>query len=267
MFITLEEAEELAKHLNRDPLFEQRKAMKTLQGEIENKIKQSRSGSITIKVASKKEKREFVFKEIVEVRQFSRRDLQGNVDETVSRDPKTDFALINKYTEPSGYISHKATGAKNMLQYGGVSELAGIEIKEHPETKGFVQDLAKYADDMFYSSFHRRVYSDDLKQLSLYGQDFLKGEFGLNSVHIIGKGHPSLLPLPYGEDTYLLKFGDFTWLAGETYGLRGDYEARFVAFRTSKAERSVQAENIKIPGMRAGIFPAIISNTRNSLMI
>lgn len=268
MFITLEEAEELAKHLNRDPLFEQRTAMKTLQKEIEKKIKQSRSGSITIKVASKKEKREFIFEEIVEVRQFSRRDLQGNIDETVKRDPKTDFALMNKYIKPSAFISHKATGgAKNMLQYGGVSELAGIEISEHPETKGFLRELVKYIEDKFYSSFSRRVYSEDLMQLSVYGKDFLSGEFGLNSVHILGKGHPTLLPLPCGEDMFLLKFGDLTWLSGETYGLRDEYEARFTAFRTSKTERSFLVDDIRIPGFRAGIFPAIIPNKRKSLEI
>ena len=113
-------------------------------------------------------------------------------------DPKSDFELVRRDGKPSVYISHKdGTSPRAFGQWSGVSPKAGEKIHNHPEVKQFVQDLQPYlvANDkgeMVYPkgfSFGREIQDNELKLMSIYGQDYTpSGPGAPNNVDLVAQG-------------------------------------------------------------------------------
>ena len=113
-------------------------------------------------------------------------------------DPKADFVLICKGSNPV-YISHKdGTKPNDFGQWGGVSQKAGIEISEHPEVVQFAQDLknsqyVRQQDGRYFlntnSTIGRKIKDTKLKLMAIFGNEFDKSGAGSpQNVDIVAQG-------------------------------------------------------------------------------
>lgn len=253
--VSFEESEKHAKKLSYDPGKYQREAVRNIDNEINRILRENNGKPIRILLASKK-RGEMIFDDVVGAREVK-----------VKPDPKADFVLINRQREPIAFLSHKKGGdAKDFQQYGGVSTTAGSKIYHHREVQNFLGELTDYVlGGDPHNSYYRKVNSDKLKLMSVFGKDFRKDHFGINSVHAVGQGLPSIRH--YRDNIYQLKFGNHIWLAGETYGLVDKYEPALIAVRNNDVNRGYTYKGITVNKIRVTVGPIQIPLGRKALEI
>lgn len=119
--------------------------------------------------------------------------------------PKCDFSL-DFNNKPVIFISHKGgSRASHINQYGGVTDKAGTDIKDHEEVQSFIADVKKEFPNGVprRGAIFRKINSDRLKLMSIYGVDY-GSDYGINNVHVVLQGRV-LLDKTQEENTYKLQ--------------------------------------------------------------
>lgn len=187
----------------------------------------------------------------------------------ISADPKADIIL---YTDKDDllnskniFISHKKEGGPEAFQqYGGLTEKSGKEIYEHPETKKFLKMVSKNVDPKngLNNPMFMKVKDDNLKNMSIYGPDYNK-KYGLQHVQIIGQGLPKLTPTRK-DGVYELSFTSHMSMSGDLSHFIGGYTPVFAA--TFRAGRGFDLDNKRYDGVRVGIYPMKLVETRGGVV-
>lgn len=181
-----------------------------------------------------------------------------------SADPKADIILYvdkKRLLAPNNiYISHKKEGGPEAFQqYGGLTEKAGIEIYNHPETKKFLKAVANnIGDEGLQNPMFMRVKDSSLKNMSIYGPEYHKG-FGVQHVQLIGQGLPKLTPTKK-ENVWELDFSSHMSISGNLSHFDGGYTPVFGA--TFRAGRGFELNGKRYDGARVGIYPIKLIETR-----
>lgn len=108
--------------------------------------------------------------------------------------PKSDFHLVDSTGKAVIWISHKdGSKAKDFQQWGGISEKKEPKINKHKETQKFIADLKRVYPDGLppATTLYRHIKDDDLKMLSVYGNEF-GGKTGEQNVTVLLQGDVSL---------------------------------------------------------------------------
>ena len=195
----------------------------------------------------------FTFKDVVAC---------GNVRGT----PKADFTLVNTKGDHVAFISHKKEGgAKAYQQYSGITETAGLEIYNHPETQKFLSNVIGFIEDeRLTNPMVMKVKSKKLINLSIYGPDYKKGaNYGKDHVHFIGQGDPIFTQDKKNPEIYYLTFSDNLHTSGDT-SFRGDYEPAF--FTRYTRGRGFELDGKKYRGARVMIAPKVLARGRTGLL-
>jgi hypothetical protein len=186
----------------------------------------------------------------------------------VSADPKADIILYvdkkNILSPNNIFISHKKEGGPEAFQqYGGLTEKAGEEIYNHPETKKFLKAVAKNIDPEkgLRNPMFMKVKDNKLKNMSIYGPEFT-GKYGLQHVQLIGQGLPKLTPTKK-ENVYVLDFTSHMSISGNLSHFGGGYTPVFGA--TFRAGRGFELDGKRYDGARVGIYPIKLIETRGGV--
>lgn len=186
----------------------------------------------------------------------------------VSADPKADIILyVDKkdlLSNKNIFISHKKEGGPEAFQqYGGLTEKAGREIYNHPETKKFLKAVAANIDpkEGLKNPMFMKVKDSSLKNMSIYGPDY-GGKFGLQHTQIIGQGLPKLIPTKK-ENTYELDFTSHMSISGDLSHFTAGYTPVFGA--TFRAGRGFDFQGKRYDGARVGIYPIKLIETRGGV--
>lgn len=106
----------------------------------------------------------------------------------ISGTPKADFQLSNKDGNVVVWISHK-DGKKptDFQQYSGLTE---TEIKIHPETQTYIDDLKLQFPTGIEKAKNivREIGDTILQNKAVYGRDYNEKEFGINNVTCLIQG-------------------------------------------------------------------------------
>lgn len=186
----------------------------------------------------------------------------------VTSDPKTDIILYQKKTDLFAqnniFISHKkAGGPEAFQQYGGLTEAAGQRIHNHTETKKFLKQVTEYIkNDQLTNPLIKKVKSDDLKNMSIFGPDYGQ-KYGLQHCNCIGQGLPVLKPTRK-ENEYELDFSSHMSLSGDLSHFKEGYTPVFAA--TYRAGRGFEIEGKRYNGARVGIYPSKLVATRGGVV-
>jgi len=189
----------------------------------------------------------------------------------VTSDPKADIILyVDKKklfdSKNNIYISHKKAGGPEVFQqYGGITEKAGNEIYNHKEVQDFLMNTAKFVDDKkgLIKPLMRKVKDKTLICKSIFGPDYTKNgkNFGLQHVNLIGQGMPTLTPTKK-LNTYKLSFNHMS-LSGDLSKFTQRYTPVFGA--TFRRKRGFKYKNVQYTGVRVGIYPKALVDTRTNL--
>lgn len=185
----------------------------------------------------------------------------------VSADPKADIILFvdkrNLLSPNNIFISHKKEGGPEAFQqYGGITEKAGEQIYNHPETKKFLKEVAKnIGDDGLETPMFMKIRSTPLKNMSIYGSDYGK-KYGLQHVQIIGQGLPKLTPTKK-ENVWELNFSSHMSVSGNLSHFTSGYTPVFGA--TFRVGRGFQLDGKRYDGARVGIYPIKLIETRGGV--
>lgn len=195
------------------------------------------------------------------------------VDKTLKRlggvrgDPKADIILCKDIKTPlvkgSIYLSHKkAGGAEAFQQYGGLSELAGEEIYNHPLVQKFLGNVVNILGDkdQLPSPVMGTFKDVRLSNLSIYGPEFGKA-FSLQHVQAIGQGHAKFTVSGKNSE---LTFDGGMGLSGNLSHFTGNFLPVFGA--TFRAGRGFEYKNKRYNGVRLGIYPQKLMATRTGLI-
>lgn len=147
------------------------KAIGQMREAIEEAIKINR-GPITVRVGTT------LVKDIVGV-------------EKTNGTPKSDFHLIDASGKPVIWISHKdGRGPRDFQQWGGISQRSEPTIFSHPETQKFINDLKKMYPDGLppATTLYRKIKDNNLKMLSVYGNQFQSKKLGEQNVSVLLQG-------------------------------------------------------------------------------
>jgi len=184
-------------------------------------------------------------------------------------DPKADIIICadskNPVTPNSIYISHKRAGsAKNLNQYGGVSEAAGTETFNHPEVKAFLREVShEIVKNKLQHPVMSEIKSVRLKNLAIFGPGF-GGEFSGQNVQVIGQGKPILSRLT--DEKYELSFEDHTAYNGNLAPMmHGGYEP--VLGARPAGDRGFSVDGIEYRGVRVMIAPKVYMTQRPTLKV
>ena len=185
----------------------------------------------------------------------------------VRGDPKADIILCKDNKNPMGpgsiYLSHKkAGGAEAFQQYGGLSELAGKEIYEHPLVQKFLGAVVHIlGDNTQLPNPVMGTFKDTrLANLSIYGPEYGKA-FSLQHVQIIGQGNPKFTGTAKNVE---LTFDGGIGLSGDLSHFTGNFLPVFGA--TFRAGRGFEYKNKRYSGVRLGIYPQKLMATRTGLI-
>lgn len=185
-------------------------------------------------------------------------------------DPKADIILCRDIKKPladgSIYISHKKEGGPEAFQqYGGVTELAGDSIHNHPIVQGFIKLVAELIGDgdKLEAPVMANFNDKKLSCLSIFGPDYGKA-FSVEHTQLIGQGKPKLTPKNGGK-YYELNFTSHMSLSGDLSHFSGGYTP--VLGATFRAGRSFTYKGKKYNGARLGIYPMKLIATRANLII
>jgi hypothetical protein len=185
----------------------------------------------------------------------------------VSADPKADIILYvdkRQLLSPNNiYISHKKEGGPEAFQqYGGLTEKAGEQIYNHPETKKFLKEVIKnIGDEGLETPMFMKVKDNSLKNMSIYGPNFAS-RYGLQHVQIIGQGLPKLTPTKK-ENVWELDFSSHMSVSGNLSHFTGGYTPVFGA--TYRAGRGFELNGKRYDGARVGIYPIKLIETRGGV--
>lgn len=186
----------------------------------------------------------------------------------VSADPKADIILyVDKgdlFSTKNIFISHKKEGGPEAFQqYGGLTEKAGEDIYNHPETKKFLKAVAKNIDpkEGLKNPMFMKVKDNRLKNMSIYGPEY-GSKFGLQHTQLIGQGLPKLTPTRK-ENTYELDFSSHMSISGDLSHFGGGYTPVFGA--TFRAGRGFDLDGKRYDGARVGIYPIKLIETRGGV--
>jgi hypothetical protein len=183
-------------------------------------------------------------------------------------DPKADIIICKDQKTPlsagSIYISHKKEGGPEAFQqYGGLTEASGTEIYNHPEVQSFLKEASNYVNDNKLSNpLMKPVKDTKLMNMSIYGPDF-GTTFSLQHAQLIGQGKPILKKIR--EGMYSLDFTSHMSISGDLSHFDGGYKPVFGA--TYRAGRGFTINNKRVDGVRVGIYPMKLIQTRSGLVI
>lgn len=165
-----------------------------------------------------------------------------------SRDPKSDFSLIDINGTPVGFISHKdGERADSFQQYGGVTDKDIYNvIKDSAEFQQFVADLkSAYPDGLpRRTTLARPVKDKDVARKVIYGYKFkTSGDRGINNVDEFHQGTMKL-----------------TKVRGELYKIDSHHKETHPAIPTGEYSPIYQARydsgrgNLGVKNSRIGVF-------------
>ena len=100
---------------------------------------------------------------------------------------KSDFSFVDTKGKEVGFISHKdGTTPKGFQQWSGTSVKYAKKIYDHPETGEFITTLkGMFPDGMpNATTVGRKINSENLKKMAVYGHDVKKGTTGVNNVFL-----------------------------------------------------------------------------------
>lgn len=185
----------------------------------------------------------------------------------VRGDPKADIILCKDKTRPladgSIYVSHKKEGGPEAFQqYGGVSDLAGPEIYNHPVVQKFLEALAKIigSGDKLPHPVIGPIEDKKLMCLSIFGPEYGK-KFSLQHVQLIGQGRPKF----DDKGKYIeVDFTSHMSLSGDLHSFIGDYLP--VMGATFRAGRGFEYKGKRYNGARVAIYPKKLMATRSGLV-
>ena len=104
---------------------------------------------------------------------------------------KSDFSFVDTKGKEVGFISHKdGTTPKGFQQWSGTSVKYAKKIYDHPETGEFITTLkGMFPDGMpNATTVGRKINSENLKKMAVYGHDVKKGTTGVNNVDLVIQG-------------------------------------------------------------------------------
>ena len=185
----------------------------------------------------------------------------------VSSDPKADIIICENQKDPFQgtpiYISHKKEGGPEAFQqYGGLTEVAGKNIYNHPEVQNFLLQAANYVEnDKLTAPLLMKIIDNKLKNMSIYGPDYGRA-FSLQHTQLIGQGRPILKKK--SEKVYELTFSSHMSISGDLSHFTGGYNPVFGA--TFRAGRGYTINNTRISGIRVGIYPEKLIASRVGLI-
>ena len=195
------------------------------------------------------------------------------VDTTIKRtfgakgDPKADIIICKDKNKPladgSIYISHKKEGGPEAFQqYGGLTEVAGEQIYNHPEVKKFLEEVSLYVKNgKLTNPLIKSIKDKNLMNISIYGPDYGK-QFSLQHTQLIGQGKPKLGKIK--EDTYELGFTSHISFSGDLSHFTGGYTPVFGA--TYREGRGYTINGKRVDGVRVGIYPMKLIQSRSGLI-
>jgi hypothetical protein len=182
---------------------------------------------------------------------------------------KADFEIINSIGDSIGWISYKSGNtSKDFQQYGGITKHAGEEIYNHPQVKKFrekiVNDKQIQTDikEKKKFAFIRIKRSNTLKNRAVFGKEFGRKK-GIHNVDWFAQGN---LIIRDQENTLNITFSKKLVENGRVYQLNRDYDP-VIAARKGEASRNITIDvdketKLKAPGIRGGIFPQGLIDTR-----
>lgn len=172
----------------------------------------------------------------------------------ISGTPKADFSLENRGCCNVVFISHKTgSSSQHFSQYSGVSIKSGEEIYNHKEVQSFLKTCTKYlVDNKLQNPLYKEIKDEDLIRMAIFGPNYGSKRYGINNVHLLAQGLPSLEKTRI-ENTFMLKWSQHEILSGDIKNLEGDYRA--VLGATFKSGRVILLGGVSYEGLRAGIYP------------
>lgn len=185
----------------------------------------------------------------------------------VRADPKCDIIICEDIKNPFAgtpiYISHKKEGGPEVFQqYGGLSEVAGSEIYNHPAVQKFLRFVSQHIKNDKLEAPIMGIFDDArLANLSIFGPEYGK-KFSVQHVQLIGQGQPILTKI--NEDTFKLDFTSHMSLSGDLSHFGGGYTPVFGA--TFRAGRGFEVDGKRISGARVGIYPKKLVESRGGLI-
>jgi len=184
--------------------------------------------------------------------------------------PKADVALVaynekTKKFENVCYISHKSEGL--FPRYGGVTQKAdGAKagaISKHKEVTAFLKAVEEHNEDITKRKkrYYRVIKDPTLVGRAVYGPEFGKAKFNEDNVHLVGHGHPKLVPY---MGNFALRFSSGATLSpGVSKFMRGEYKAVLEAAYEASSSYAVGGHRHK--GVRISIVP--VSKVPNAEII
>lgn len=202
----------------------------------------------------------FIFKNIIGVNK-----IEGT--------PKADVALVavqGKTLTNVCFISHKmGQAAKDFQQYSGITDKADGKktgaISKDKDVQAFLKEIAqpgiyaKITKDKL--RFYHEVKSKSLIGKAVYGPEFGAGGFGVDNIHGIGQGIPSLTKS--GTNAYELKFSAGSHFNGEVGPfMSGDYKAVIGGRYTAGRNFMVNSKNYT--DVRVLILPLVVLGMKST---
>lgn len=187
----------------------------------------------------------------------------------ISADPKADIIICKDKKNPlapgSIYISHKKSGGPEAFQqYGGLTEISGLQIYQHPEVQSFLRQTTEFIKGgVLKKPLMKPIKDEKLMNMSIYGPGYGE-QFSLQHVQLIGQGKPKLTQTDARRDLYKLEFTDHMSLSGDLKHFVNGYLPVFGA--TYRAGRGFKFNNIQYLGARVGIYPRKLIATRTGLV-
>jgi len=211
---------------------------------------------------------------------------------------KADFVIVNMDGEEIGFLSHKkGDDARSFQQYSGISKLAGLDIHEHKEVKGFHRKLnsileknKKGSEDDFskilnsflksntekdYNAIYQKIEDDDLKKKAIFGKNNGRVKKGMDNVDFFIQGDPTFEPKPpltqgkyKGQKVLFMKFTTKTVSNNTLRGLENEEYTPVIGARKDlgRTISGVEDKDIKdIIGARGGIWTNAHMKSRKSV--
>lgn len=182
-------------------------------------------------------------------------------------DPKTDIILysdIKNLLDPNNiFISHKkAGGPEAFQQYGGVTELAGLNIYNHPEVQDFMESVIAYVQNgKLLFPVMKPVKDIKLINWSIFGPESHTNKYSLQHCTLIGQGQATLNEQSDGK--FKLDFQHMS-LSNDLRHFKGEYEPVFGA--TYRSGRGFTYKGVSYSGVRLGIYPKKLMQGRGGLI-
>jgi hypothetical protein len=209
---------------------------------------------------------------------------------------KADFVIVNMDGEEIGFLSHKkGDDAKSFQQYSGISKVAGLDIHEHKEVKGFRRKLnsileksEKGSEDDFskilkslstekenYDSVYQKIGDVDLKKKAIFGKNSGSVKRGMDNVDFFVQGDPTFEKKPdltqgkyKGQKVLLIKFTPKTIPNNTLRGIGDDEYTQVIGARKDlgRVISGIKDEEVKsIKGARGGIWTNAYMKSRKSV--